>query len=408
MGIKQYTNTGIGLGNKLSPQAYDSLKILQMSQPEIAEIVKEELQKNPFIERNNNLDFFFSPTSEEDASVWAEDKLSPIEDIILDIKREPLAGRDRDIACDIINNLDENGLFIKNDTSFSDKDVNRVLEDIIFKIAPKGIGARSQEESIVLQLTNPETKEIFQYLNAQTKISIEDIHDKLGYSEITIQESLEEIGRASPSPGRNLNHKNIEYDMPDIRVFYDEDCLKAEVVENEWSGIRLVSFPDIELNDELTKYTERAKNLIEALEHRNNTLSRIAVVLLEQQPDFFKSGEEFLKPLSMKQIADKLELHESTISRAVSCKNIETPHGKYKIKDIFVQCIKMRGGGKTTSFKIKKRIDRIIKKEDTSKPESDNAITDKLNKEGYIIARRTISKYRDELKIAPAKERKKK
>ena len=218
----------------------------------------------------------------------------------------------------------------------------------------------------------------------------------------------------NPRPGSHINNTRTEYIIPDINV---------EKENNKWVvRIKRGAIPALRINSEYKKMIKRADNsadnqtlkshlqeadwLIKSLQHRYETLLNVSTCIVEHQRDFLEHGEEAMKPLILQDIANALDLHESTISRAPTRKYMHTPRGTYELKYFFASHVRTDHGGIRSSTAIRALIKRMIDNELPNKPLSDNKITALLKKEGINVARRTIAKYRESISIPPSNERK--
>lgn len=166
---------------------------------------------------------------------------------------------------------------------------------------------------------------------------------------------------------------------------------------------------DKEATEYVKEKIDKAMFLIKSIEQRKSTLYKVLQKILEKQKDYFEKGEKYLKPMTLKEIAEQLEMHESTISRAIRDKYILTSMGTIKIKDLFVNSISNKEkshGEDVTVINIKKALEEVIKEEDKGKPLSDQAISEILKEKGMAISRRTVAKYREELGIKSSSKRK--
>jgi RNA polymerase sigma-54 factor len=165
-----------------------------------------------------------------------------------------------------------------------------------------------------------------------------------------------------------------------------------------------------EISDETRTFIQgrlkNAKWLIQTIEQRRRTMIKVMESIVEAQKAFFEKGAGFLRPLTLQQVASKIGMHESTVSRVTTNKYVQTPRGVFELKYFFSSALNTESGGEVSAKSAKLNIKEIIAKEDTKKPMSDQKIADLLKKDGLIIARRTVAKYREQLGILPARHRK--
>jgi len=349
----------------------------------------------------------------------------------------------------IIGNIDENG-YLNIPLELISKDIN-IEKDKVFEILqlihtfdPPGIGARSLKECLLIQekylgYHNVNISKIIKkYLSDLAKKNFKKIAKELHISIIEVQNLSDLIkNNFDPKPGRQVDSQSAtKYIIPDLivrkkingeyRIIQDDTFLPRIKINYQYKMIldgkvesafieknRLVRKKKIsnQKNEDTLKYIEEkinsAKLLFTGIEQRKKTIHRIAEILIDYQKDFLDKGILFIKPLTLKEIADRLEIHESTVSRAIHNKNIQTPRGLIRMKYLFSKGIDNTNENNISSVKIKKMINSIIKTENQLQPWSDQKIADLLFlKEEITVARRTVTKYRKALKILPSNLRK--
>jgi len=349
----------------------------------------------------------------------------------------------------LIGNIDDNGyLTISLDNVSLDLNIKRnIIEKILSLIQsfdPPGVGARSLEECLLLQakylsINDLRIEKIIKnHLNNLARKSYSKIAKDLQISVSEVQ-SLADIIKKSfdPKPGRGVGDlKGVKYILPDLiimrkigggyRVILNDIYLPQLKVNihykkmletsnnispyDEGKLIKKGSISDHKTKD-AKKYIEEklnaAKWLIKSIEQRKRTIYRIAETLIECQKDFLDKGILFVKPLTLKEVADRLNIHESTVSRAIHNKIVQTPRGLLKMKFLFSKGVDKKSGDAVSNDKVKKLIKEYINNEDCLKPWSDQKLADLLSeKRGINISRRTIAKYREILKIPPSNLRK--
>ncbi|MDA0832739.1 MAG: RNA polymerase factor sigma-54 [Planctomycetota bacterium] len=333
----------------------------------------------------------------------------------------------RDFGEYMIQNLDHRGRF---QTSLAEmvqvygrqvtyEDAEHVLT-LIQKLDPPGVGARDLKECFLLQIT-PETPFrdvlitlVTSHLEDVAENRLPLIQRKTGYELDTIKAAIEELTHLNPNPGRAFAEVQVQKVMPDLFVEKNDEGKYIVGLLDEYTPRLRISkrYQELlrgEIDQKTREYIKRkidsAKWLIESIEQRYNTLKRVAQAIVDHQIDFLDNGEEFIVPLKMQQIADVVKIHVTTVSRAVDDKWIQTPRGLFALKRFF-------GGGTTTAegeevawdiVRIKLR--EIVDKEDKNDPLSDDALVDELAKQGYTLARRTVTKYRKALNIPSSRQR---
>ena len=345
----------------------------------------------------------------------------------------PISDNDKVIAETIIDSLNDDGFLdctLENilETIGSDleetglEEIEAVLK-IIQSLDPVGVGARDLKECLLIQLRQfdqekqkvQKAKELIDgYFDILAIHDYKQLMKKLKLTEKELEKIISFIQTMNPRPGSHINNIRTEYIIPDISV---------EKENNKWIvRINRGSIPALRVNSEYKKMIKRADNsadnqtlkshlqeadwLIKSLQHRCETLLNVSTCIVEHQRDFLEHGEEAMKPLILQDIANALDLHESTISRATTCKYMHTPRGTYELKYFFASHVRTDRGGIRSSTAIRALIKRMIDNELPNKPLSDNKITALLKKEGINVARRTIAKYRESMSIPPSNERK--
>ncbi len=293
---------------------------------------------------------------------------------------------------------------------------------LVQKLDPPGIGARNLRECLLLQLT-PEipSRDVLQvlignHLDDLQQNRLPAIEKKSGIDLETIKEALEHLRRLDPKPGARFAPTNAQYVLPDLLVEADEhgvyevrlvdDHTPQLAISKHYQRLLKNKQADPAAREFIQKKIQSARWLIESIEQRRNTLLKVARAIIDHQKDFLDKGPEYIEPLKMQQIADRVGVHVTTVSRAVDDKWVQTPRGIFPLKRFF-------GGGTTTADgeevawdTIKQKLLEIIAKEDKLNPLSDEEIVDELGKHGFPVARRTVTKYRKALRIPSSRQRK--
>ena len=327
----------------------------------------------------------------------------------------------------IINNIDDRGYLLHSvdelKDSIKDKystgDFDRTLQ-LIRSLDPPGVGAENLQECLLLQLERDpqeyplETAILTHHVEDLEKNKIPKIARDLGKSVEDIKEALELIASLEPNPGRNFATSHTQFVRPDVVIEVDDDHLKVKIQDSNIPDIRVSdTCKDLlkesrgkkQISDFLRKKIDSAQWLIQAIQQRRETLRDITYSIVEYQRDFMKHGPQKLKAMKMQSIADRVGVHISTISRAIKGKYIQTPHGLYEMRYFFTGGVEREDGELESRRNIYRRIAELIDNEDKSKPLSDTAIAKKLRDEGLEIARRTVTKYRDQENIPPSRLR---
>jgi RNA polymerase sigma-54 factor len=286
---------------------------------------------------------------------------------------------------------------------------------------PRGVGARDLQECLLLQLDAAAPlyslmrKIILHHIEDVSKNRLPKVAKETRESIAGIQEALEAIARLDPIPGRTFRTEKIPYVYPDVVVELIEGNYEIRLEDNYYpklgiSQAYLAMYRDKNLDPKLRKHIrekiESAKWLIESIEQRNSTLSRVVRELVEHQRDFLDHGVKHLKPLKMQEIADRLGIHVSTVSRTIAEKYIQTHRGIFPLKYFFTGGTRSSDGSVESRVGVRQKVKEIIDNEDKSHPLSDQDIVEQLKEDGLDIARRTVTKYRKALKVPSSRQRK--
>jgi len=335
----------------------------------------------------------------------------------------------RELAEYIINNLDERG-FLKLDLHDVVRDFNGRANreqaeealQLVQRLDPPGVGARDIRECLLLQLT-PEIPchQILQLLISQHLDDVEHnrlptIEKKTGIPLETIKEALEHLGRLNLRPAASFGSDNSNYVVPDLIVENDDrGGYDVRLADENTPQVTISRYYQKQLRNKQTdpqtreyiqKKIQSARWLIESIEQRRNTLLKVARAIIKHQKEFLDKGPEFIEPLKMQQIADRVGVHVTTVSRAVDDKWVQTPRGIFPLKRFFGGGTVNADGDEIAWDTIKQKLLDIIAKEDKQNPLSDEEIVDEMGRQGLTVARRTVTKYRQNLRIPSSRQRK--
>ena len=334
----------------------------------------------------------------------------------------------REIGSAIIGNLNDDGFLV---ASFDElaamgpwnvTDVEKALQ-LVQGFDPTGVAARDLQECLLLQLRHlgqegsPAEKIVSEHLRLLQNHQVPEIARKLGLTVEDLKEHIEVIRHLDPKPGSRYNPAQSHYVIPDVYVVKVEDQYVAVLNEDGLPQMRispvyrrLLDKGAADNNDETRAYVKdkfrSALWLIKSVEQRQRTIHKVATSIINFQRDFLDHGIEHLRPLVLRDVANDIGMHESTVSRVVTNKYMHTPQGVFEMKYFFHSGISTQYGEAVSSVTIKQRIRKIIENEDPRKPLSDSKIVSILRREGLELARRTIAKYREELKIPTSNQRK--
>ena len=330
------------------------------------------------------------------------------------------------IAETVIGNIDDYGYFkatfeeLAASTSVPAEKIAEVLT-VIQSFDPPGVGARDLRECLMIQLQRSrqentlEYRIVRDYMEALGKRRIPEIARGTACELDEVQEALERIARLEPRPGRAYLPDNDQYVLPEVFVQRaGEDFLVTNNnehiphlrISNTYKDLMAAGENSAEVRNYIREKIRAGKFLIKSLHQRQATILNIAKEIVKRQRDFMEKGVAHLKPLTMVQVAEVVGVHETTVSRAVSGKYMQTPQGIFEMKYFFTAGIQTATGDGVSNTSVKDMIAEIFKGEDTTKPLSDQEVVKMLKEKGIVIARRTVAKYRTELNILPSNLRK--
>jgi len=448
----------------LAPQLIQSLRMLQMPLLRLEQTLRQELAINPLLEEvepPTETDEEEKGLSEEEVQIdpqlskinWEdyldddigykfrfekekkEEQAEPVfvfektlYDYLLEqLSYHKLSKEEYEIGEYIIGNIDENGYLCCSieeiiDTLKSEPETTKKILSLIQSFDPPGVGARDLKESLLIQLRGKNLKETLAYkivqnhLSELDKKSISQLAKILGVEFEEVQKAMEVIRSLSPKPAYGRFTPGALPVIPDLIVekigedyvvyHNDKNVPRLRINPAYKKLVKKSSKSTPETKEYIKKKLEQARWFLNALNQRRTTMIKVVEAIVEQQRDFFENGPDYLKPLIMETIADKVGMHVATISRVANDKYVQTPQGMYEIKHFFNKGVQKQNGEELSRRSVKDLIEKIIKTEAPLSPLSDQQICNLLKKEEINIARRTVTKYREELKILPARFRK--
>jgi len=405
----------------ITPQLKKSIDLLQLSRLEIINKINNEIEENPFLKKDyeNQSNEIFDDKNLLDNLSSELTLQNHLESQLGDLK---LTNSEKKIALYIIQSLEENGLLkvdldeIEEQMAFvySVKEIKIVLKNIIQGLEPAGIGARNFKETIFIQLERKqipsEELEIANKILFEPQFSnFEEAKDELEnhYSRSTVESVLKKIKQCDLSPG--LEFESTIMIQPDLEVIPQKN-------KNFNVQFRKENFPMISLDQDLEKLVKDKKNkankelkekmgeakwLIRAINKRNETVQNVGTLICQKQSDFLSEKSAELKPLSNIELAKQLNISPSTVSRILRSKYIQTPKGALSMKSLLASSVSKTR--KVTPSQLMEEIQKIIDGE--RKKLSDQKISDLLNKRGFNLARRTITKYRKKINLPSSRNR---
>ncbi len=334
----------------------------------------------------------------------------------------------REIGEAIIGNLDDDGYLVASVDEIASMgpwpvDKVEAALTLVQGFDPVGVAARDLQECLTLQIRHlhlegtPTEKIVTEHLRLLHNHQMPELARKLGLSIEELKHHVEIIQHLDPKPGGRFNQQPSQYVIPDVYIIKVEDQYVAVLNEDGLPQLRisptyrrLLDKGASENSDETRAYVKdkfrSALWLIKSVEQRQKTIHKVATSIINFQRDFLDHGIEHLRPLVLRDVANDIGMHESTVSRVVTNKYMHTPQGVFEMKYFFHSGISSSYGDAVSSVTIKNRIKKIIEGEDPKKPLSDSKIVSILQREGLMLARRTIAKYREELKIPTSNQRK--
>ena len=336
----------------------------------------------------------------------------------------------KEIGSAIIGNLDDDGYLVASVEEIAAMgewpvtDVERALQHVQ-TFDPIGVAARDLQECLWLQIRHlglegtPTEKIVTEHLRLLQNHQVPEIARRMGMQIEDLKEHIEIIRNLDPKPGSRYNPQQSQYVIPDVYVVKVEDQYVAMLNEEGLPQLRISptyrrlldkNVAGTAENNETRAYVKdkfrSALWLIKSVDQRQKTIQKVANSIINFQREFLDHGIEYLRPLVLRDVANDIGMHESTVSRVVNNKYMHTPQGVFELKYFFHSGISSSYGDSVSSVTIKQRIRKIIENEDPRKPLSDSKIVSILQKEGLMLARRTIAKYREELKIPTSNQRK--
>jgi len=345
---------------------------------------------------------------------------------------------DQLIAYCIIDSLDEKG-FLDAEISEITASVQHLLSSMdyeeeieedevlvvlkhIQRLDPIGVGSRNLAECLLIQLDSlpvntpcrNDAVKLLQHYELLITNELPKLIKQTGLNQEQLRCAVDLLKTLKPYPGLEFESKESDYQIPDVVVMKKNDCWQVTLNPDVMPKLRLNSFytnmirraDQSEDNQYLRNQMLEAKNFIKSIDERHKTLLKVATCIVEHQKSFLEIGPEGMKPLVLRDIAEEVELHESTVSRVTTNKYMLTPRGLFELKYFFSSHVGTTSGGEASSTAIRAKIKKMIAEENARKPLSDNAIANLLKEEGIDVARRTVAKYRESLHIPSSSERK--
>lgn len=369
---------------------------------------------------------------DDELPVYQGETTQTLQDYLMwQVELTPFSDTDRAIATSIVDAVDETGYLTVpledilesiGDEEIDIDEVEAVLKRIQ-RFDPVGVAAKDLRDCLLIQLsqfdkTTPWLEEarliISDHLDLLANHDFRTLMRVTRLKEDVLKEAVNLIQSLDPRPGQSIQTGEPEYVIPDVLVRKHNGHWTVELNSD--------SIPRLQINQHYASMCNNARNdgdsqfirsnlqdakwLIKSLESRNDTLLRVSRCIVEQQQAFFEQGEEYMKPMVLADIAQAVEMHESTISRVTTQKYLHSPRGIFELKYFFSSHVNTESGGEASSTAIRALVKKLIAAENPAKPLSDSKLTSLLSEQGIMVARRTVAKYRESLSIPPSNQRK--
>ena len=369
---------------------------------------------------------------DDELPVYQGETTQTLQDYLMwQVALTPFSDTDRAIATSIVDAVDDTGyltvplediLESMGDEEIDIDEVEAVLKRIQ-RFDPVGVAAKDLRDCLLIQLsqfdkTTPWLEEarliISDHLDLLANHDFRTLMRVTRLKEDVLKEAVNLIQSLDPRPGQSIQTGEPEYVIPDVLVRKHNGHWTVELNSDSIPRLQInqhyASMCNNARNDGDSQFIrsnlQDAKRLIKSLESRNDTLLRVSRCIVEQQQAFFEQGEEYMKPMVLADIAQAVEMHESTISRVTTQKYLHSPRGIFELKYFFSSHVNTEGGGEASSTAIRALVKKLIAAENPAKPLSDSKLTSLLSEQGIMVARRTVAKYRESLSIPPSNQRK--
>ncbi|SER65573.1 RNA polymerase, sigma 54 subunit, RpoN/SigL [Vreelandella subterranea] len=469
MVMKASLQLRIGTQLTMTPQLQQAIALLQLSTLDLRQEIQQALDANPMLEQEDEFSESEQAASEPEEGEWADSipkELSVDSDwsdtyqdtagsgstssegpdferqaagqslhghLLWQLAMTDLSQREQLVAESLIDALDANGYLTQPLADIREGLRNqgveglsqREVETILLRLQqfePTGIFARDLRECLMLQLAAlpddtpllmPARRLVRQFLEALGKNDQRLLKRRLGLDDAQLDDVIQLIRSLDPRPGSVYSATDDSYVIPDLVVHHDNEGWHLELNPEALPRLRiqpdyasLIKRADKSQDNQFLKdHLQEARWLIKSLSSRNDTLLRVGREIITRQIGFLEHGEEAMKPLILADIADAVEMHESTISRVTTQKFIHTPRGIFELKYFFSSQISSQDGDSHSSTAIRARLKKLIQEEPPGKPLSDSRLVTLLEEAGIHVARRTVAKYREGMGIPSSSER---
>ncbi|HDX9590022.1 TPA: RNA polymerase factor sigma-54 [Bacillus pseudomycoides] len=414
----------------MTQELRQAITMLQYNVQELTEFLYEQSLENPLIElngfdREKKKSKTTSKQTENQMEIYSVDSTTIQQHLVNQLQYYKIDEEQRKIASFIILNVDENGYLQETNEELASllsiciEKVNSCME-LVQSLEPAGVGARNIQECLSIQLKRLQKRNalaemiVDEYFAYFVKKDWRKLANVLKCSTEELQEAVHVITSLQPKPGLAFSSEKPLYIVPDMAVKKEGNRLVIQMNERNMPRIEIHSeYSELLHNSEsdvasyVSEKYQHVQWIMRSLKQRKQTLLNVMEVIIEKQRDFFMNGPQYLKPLALKEVAEILGVHESTISRATRNKYVQTPYGLFEMKSFFSNAVATTEDAAISTKRVKQLIGEFVEKEDKKKPLSDQKISKMLEEEHEIVvSRRTVAKYREQLNIPASSLRK--
>ncbi|PFO84060.1 MULTISPECIES: RNA polymerase factor sigma-54 [Bacillus cereus group] len=411
-----------------------AITMLQYNVQELSEFLYEQSMENPLIELNgferekkksSSKSTSTSKQVDNQMEIYSVDSTSIQQHLLDQLQYYKIDEEKRKTASFIIMNMDGNGYLQETNEELAELvaapiDVVEHSMELVQSLEPAGVGARNIQECLSLQLKRLQKRDVLsemivdEYFAYFIKKDWRKLAHLMKCSNEELQSAVDCITSLQPKPGLAFSSEKPHYIVPDMAVKKEEDRLVLQMNERNMPRIEIHSEYSALLHNsesEVASYVsekyQHVQWIMRSLKQRKQTLLQVMEIIMKKQRDFFWKGPEYLKPLSLKEVAEELGVHESTISRATRNKYVQTPHGLFEMKSFFSNAVVTTEDEAVSTKRVKQLIQTLVEQENKKKPLSDQKISKLLEEEHEIvISRRTVAKYREQMNIPASSLRK--
>lgn len=414
----------------MTQELRQAITMLQYNVQELTEFLYEQSLENPLIElngfdREKKKSKTTSKQTENQMEIYSVDSTTIQQHLVNQLQYYKIDEEQRKTASFIILNVDENGYLQETNEELASllsvciEKVNSCME-LVQSLEPAGVGARNIQECLSIQLKRLQRRStlaemiVDEYFAYFVKKDWRKLANVLKCSTEELQEAVHVITSLQPKPGLAFSSEKPLYIVPDMAVKKEGNRLVIQMNERNMPRIEIHSeYSELLHNSEsdvasyVSEKYQHVQWIMRSLKQRKQTLLNVMEVIIEKQCDFFMNGPQYLKPLALKEVAEILGVHESTISRATRNKYVQTPYGLFEMKSFFSNAVATTEDAAISTKRVKQLIGEFVEKENKKKPLSDQKISKMLEEEHEIVvSRRTVAKYREQLNIPASSLRK--